>query len=95
MVIECAFGCLKARFAALKRPMDINLQDLPHVIYACFVLHNFCEDSKETVAEHSVLGSIEGDKDVQPPTQCNNYLTDGNEGEGKRVRRVLTKYLDP
>lgn len=66
-----------------------------YVIYACFVLHNFCEDSKETVAEHSVLGSIEGDKDVQPPTQCNNYLTDGNEGEGKRVRRVLTKYLDP
>ena len=44
MIIECAFGCLKARFAALKRPMDINLQDLPHVIYACFVLHNFCED---------------------------------------------------
>ncbi|KAF3852604.1 hypothetical protein F7725_005959 [Dissostichus mawsoni] len=30
-----------ARFAALRRPMDINLDDLPHVIYSCFVLHNF------------------------------------------------------
>nr|XP_055052491.1 putative nuclease HARBI1 [Misgurnus anguillicaudatus] len=95
MVIECAFGRLKARFAALKRPMDINLQDLPFVIYACFVLHNFCEHCKETVAEHTVLGTMQGDKDLQPPTQCNNYLTDCNEGEGKRVRRVITKYLDP
>ncbi|KAF3847250.1 hypothetical protein F7725_020278 [Dissostichus mawsoni] len=43
MVIECAFGRLKARFAALRRPMDINLDDLPHVIYSCFVLHHFCE----------------------------------------------------
>ena len=95
MVIECAFGRLKARFAALKRPMDVNLQDLPHVIYACFVLHNFCEDSKETVADHSVSGAIQCDNDLQPPIQCNNYITDCNETEGKRVRRVLTKYLDP
>ncbi|KAL0147037.1 hypothetical protein M9458_057561 [Cirrhinus mrigala] len=71
MVIECAFGRLKARFAALKRPMDINLQDLPFVIYACFVLHNFCENCKETVAEHTVLGTMQWDKDLQPPTQCN------------------------
>ncbi|XP_033986869.1 putative nuclease HARBI1 [Trematomus bernacchii] len=41
MVIECAFGHLKNRFAALRRPMDIKLDDLPHVIYSCFVLHNF------------------------------------------------------
>ena len=75
--------------------MDIKLQDLPFVIYACFVLHNFCENCKETVAEHTVLGTMQGDKDLQPPTQCNNHLTDCNEGEGKRVRRVLTKYPDP
>jgi hypothetical protein len=93
MAIECAFGRLKARFAALRRPMDINLQDLPHVIYACFVLHNFCEDSKETVAERTVMGTIQSDNEWQPPTQCN--YTECNEGEGKRVRRVLTKYLDP
>ena len=41
-VIECAFGRLKTRFAALKRAMDINIDDLPCVINACFVLHNFC-----------------------------------------------------
>lgn len=93
MVIECAFGRLKARFAALRRPMDINLQDLPHVIYACFVLHNFCEENKETVAEHSVMGTTQCDDDWQPPIQRKNYIIDCNEGKG--VRRVLTKYLDP
>ncbi|KAJ8001169.1 hypothetical protein DPEC_G00188490 [Dallia pectoralis] len=83
MVIKCAFGRLKARFAALKRPMDTNLKDLPFVIYACFVLHNFCENCKETVAEHTVLGTMQGDRDLQPPTQCNNYLTDCNEESGR------------
>ena len=34
--IECAFGRLKARFRCLKRAMDINLDELPYVIYACF-----------------------------------------------------------
>ena len=50
-VIECSFGRLKARFSALRRPMDINLTDLPAVIYACFVLHNYCELNGESVSE--------------------------------------------
>ncbi|KAF3855322.1 hypothetical protein F7725_023377 [Dissostichus mawsoni] len=36
-----------------------------------------------------------GEKDLQPPTQSKRYLTDCNEGEGKRVRRVLAEYIDP
>ena len=69
MVIECAFGRLKA---ALKKPMDVNMQDLTHAIYACFVLHNFCEDSKETVADHSVLGTIQSGFliNTQQPAKC-------------------------
>lgn len=95
MVIECAFGRLKARFAALRQPMDINLLDLPSVINACFVLHNYCEACNDTVDHHVEQEAIEHDRDVQPPTQTNSYLTDCNEGSGKRVRRILTKYLDP
>lgn len=74
--------------------MDINLRKLPYVIYACFVLHNFCEINKEAVAEDFIPKAISDDKDNQPqplPT----YRSQCNETEGKRVRRVLTKYLDP
>lgn len=94
MVIECAFGRLKARFGALKRAMDINIHELPFVIYACFVLHNYCEASKDKVDDSHVTEAIQHDKDNQPdsePEVRRNSLTN----EGKRVRRVLMQYLDP
>ena len=92
-VIECSFGRLKARFGALKRAMDINIDDLPFVIYACFVLHNFCESNKESLSEERVRAAIDYDRDFQSPTATNR--SDCNEAEGKRVRSVLTKYFDP
>ena len=94
-VIECSFGRLKARFSALKRAMDINIHDLPFVIYACFVLHNYCEMNGESISEERVRVATYYDRQFQPDTQLNRYITDSNEAEGKRVRRVLTKYFDP
>ena len=94
MVIECSFGRLKGRFGALRRQMDLNLQELPNVIYACFALHNFCEQKNETVSDDKVAAAIANDKDAQPGMP-QSYSGDCNEREGKRVRRVLSKYLDP
>ena len=95
MVIECAFGRLKARFGALRRAMDINIRDLPYVIYACFVLHYFCELHNESVSDTLISSAVRYDREFQPPTINNNYRTDCNEAEGKRVRYELTRYLDP
>ena len=67
MVIECAFGRLKARFGCLKRAMDINLDELSYVNYASFVLHNFCEVKNEKIGENKVVASIAFDKHFQPP----------------------------
>ena len=61
MVIECAFARLKARFGALKRPMDINLNELPYVVYVCFVLHNFSEIHGERIGEDKVTASMDYD----------------------------------
>ena len=94
-VIECAFGRLKARFACLKRAMDINLEDLPFVIYACFVLHNFCELNNESISDDRVRNAVDYDHEFQPATVPNRYVTESHEAEGKRVRKVLTKYFDP
>ena len=41
--VECAFGRLKARWSILTRKIDFKLESVPILIYACFVLHNFCE----------------------------------------------------
>ena len=95
MVIECSFGRLKARFGALRRAMDININDVACVIYACFVLHNFCELHNETIGEDKVSSAIDYDKHFQPEAATNSYRTDCNEAEGKKVRRILTNFFDP
>lgn len=84
-VIECA----------LKPAMDINIDDLPYVIYACFVLHNFCELNHKSVSEDNVRRALDYDRQFQPPTPPSRFTTDCNEREGKRSRHVLTKYFDP
>lgn len=60
-VIECAFGHLKARFAC-------NLDDLPFVKYACFVLHNFCELNNESISNDQKRNIIDYNRDFQPET---------------------------
>lgn len=94
-MIECSFGRLKARSGCLKQPMDINIDDLPCVIYACFVLHNFCELHNETIRDERVRSTVTYDRDFQPETLRDRQLTSSNESEGKRVRKVLTQYFDP
>ena len=77
--IECAFGRLKARFSALRREMDINIDDIPTVIYACFVLHNFCEINKESISEEQVRAVAESDKRSQACTLCRAMKLKGKE----------------
>lgn len=63
--------------------MDINIDDLPLVIYACFILNNYCELNNEYVHDELVKNAVSYDQDFQPPTQANRYVTDRNEIEGK------------
>ena len=74
MVIECAFGRLKVRLGALKRRMDINSADLPYVIYARFVLHNFCELQNEKVTEDDMARAIAYDREFQAQMLGNRYI---------------------
>ena len=39
--------------------MDINMDDLPYVIYACFILHNFYEINHETMCKVGVRDLID------------------------------------
>ena len=68
------------------------MDELPGVIYACFVLHNYCELKNEKIGEEKVASAINYD---QRAVVTNNFTTDCNEGEGKKIRRILTRYFDP
>ena len=62
MVIECRFGRLKGRFGCLQREMDINIEDFPYVIHACFLLNNLCE----SVHQNPVEATKKYDSEFQP-----------------------------
>ena len=57
--VECAFGRLKARWSILTRKVDLKLDNIPTVIYPCFVLHNFCKYHNTYVDEDLVKLQIE------------------------------------
>ena len=93
-VIECTFGHLKARFAALRQVMDINIEELPYVIYACFVLHSFRELNHESVCSDGLRRDMDYHRKFQPCPQSNRYITDCTEIEGKRIQQIPTDYFD-
>ena len=94
MVIECAFGRLKARFRILTTVMGINLTDLPEVIYACFVLHDYCELKQETINEQLVNAAVVYDQEFQPPSARSNQNNTSNQRYGKTMRDIFVNYFD-
>ena len=92
MVIENSFGRLKGRFGCLRRNMDINLKDLPNVIYACFILHNYCEANNNPVPAHLVEEAEKYDRSFQPAPDT-NFTNHSNSAEGKIVRNVFLKHF--
>ena len=92
MVIECAFGRLKASFHILTRViMDINLTDLPAVIYACFVLHNYCELKQETINEQLVNAAVAYDCGFLPPPATGNQTCTANKKIWQDHKRYLSE----
>lgn len=87
--IECAFGRLKARWSVLSKRIDLKLENIPVIIYSCFVLHNYCEQNKIGIDQMLVEDQILLNKENEDALA--KYTT--NEGEGGVVRNVLTTYI--
>ena len=92
--IECAFGRLKARWAFLSSKVDLKLEFVPTAIYACFVLHNYCEmDScafDEDLVERQVSKHVHDEKkiiNVQDP------IYSVNTDEGSVIRDIIKCYI--
>lgn len=52
VVVENAFGRLKARFRRLLKRIDINYKFAPKIIYTCLILHNIVESNKDKFIEN-------------------------------------------
>ena len=75
--------------------MDIKMPDLQYVIYASFILHNFCEQQNEKIADEIVNNTVRQDHDIQPPIAGNLYtLGSKDEASGKKIRKVFTIFFE-
>ena len=92
--IECAFGRLKARWSILTTKVDFKLEAIPTIIYACFVLHNYCEKHNMYVDQDLVDSQIQlmkENEDQFKNTPDPIYSCDA--GEGSVVRTTLTQLV--
>ena len=77
-LIECVFCRLKVRWPLLTRKMDIKLENVSAVIYACFVFYNFCEKHDLYVDKNQVKMQI-GTMRQKEKDQCPvNFLVSSN-----------------
>ena len=93
--IECAFGRLKARWRILSKTLDADLDFAPTLIYACFVLHNYCEMSNVEICRDDVQHFMA----IEKQTQCCEHheridkLYSYTSAQVRRVRDALKEYV--
>ena len=93
--MKCAFGHLKARWRMLNRPLDIKLEDVPDMIYSCFVLHNFCERNCVDISQEQLQQIMMEEKQ----NQCCEHHQNGdktyscNSFQGIKIRNAITAYF--
>ena len=75
VVVENAFGRLKARWRILCKRSEVNHKFMATIVLACCILHNICEMSKETHVSYESRMQRWGQAaeqdadDIQPPTE--------------------------
>ena len=94
MVVECAFGRLKARFGFLRHPIDLELQNAIKAIHACFILHNSCEMNNNVIGDELAKAIQRYDRDFQPPTQPFLPTVHNNERGGKENRQIFMNFVE-
>ncbi|XP_072163175.1 uncharacterized protein [Diadema setosum] len=81
MVVERAFGLLKARWRSLSRVNESKVENMTHLIAASCVLHNICQNSNH-----------DDDVDIQEPVV--QQLNHGAQPTPVQCRDALAEFLD-
>lgn len=89
--IECTFGRLKARWSILTRKLDLKLESIPVVVYACFILHNFCEKNDVQLDESLVIAQCKANRGNE--TNIPDPIYSCNAQEGEVIGNSLVDYI--
>lgn len=89
MTVENAFGRLKGRWRCLMKRMDVNIANVPNIVAACVVLHNFCELHGDYC--HPEWLSTTTPHDHQPTSSSPSTNTPTSTATD--IRNAITSYL--
>jgi len=91
IVVENAFGRLKARWRRLTKRNEMNVSNVPHIVTACCVLHNICEIFGDAIPDGWV-DATSNDSLEQPSTIASPG--ERPENDAKTVRQILVDYYN-
>ena len=87
VVVEIAFGQLKARWRWLSKQNDMNVENVPAVVGACCTLHNICQIHGD-IFNDEWLNEI---NDADPSNPLDETST--TQGSGVSTRQALVQYF--
>ena len=85
VVVEIAFGRLKARWRRLSKQNDMSVDNVPTVVCACCILHNICQIHKENFNDEWL-------DDVDPSASMEETSSTVG-GSGESTREALVQYF--
>ena len=93
--IECAYGRLKARWRILNRPMDVKIDQVPLVVFASFVLNNYCELRGAYINEEAASTQTVTERRDQNCEHLTVYdrMYTYNSARGSMTRDTFTTYF--
>ena len=90
IVVENAFGRLKARWRCLLKQSDMDITNITMVVTACCILHNVCEIHGD-VFDNEWLEHSQNPDFEEPIT--NIAAGDNDEEDAKDIRQALVRYV--
>ena len=78
---------LKARRKILTRATNFKLEDIPQLLYTCFVMHNYCELNNTALDEQGVQRFMDIERENE---QAGSRIYSTSTVGGTRTRSVLT-----
>lgn len=87
IVVENAFGRLKARWRRLSKRNDMDINNVPCIVTACCILHNMCEKRGDSFND---LWLEQTDSYSQPPVSSSTAGT--NCPTANAIRNALVQY---
>ena len=91
--MEVAFGRLKARWCRLSKKIDMDIDNVPHIIFARCVLHNVCEVHQDSF-NNEWLQEL-GTQLAQPDSgSTSSHVQSSSASQGDEVRDILIDYFN-